>query len=87
MLYISLPAAATEGDCRINARPAEFRIEGEQFSCRYRDASAWARFTIVAARPGGALVSYACEDEEEVRESARSRDDHRCRSADPPPAG
>ena len=65
MFMLTLPKDATEGDCRINGQPAEFRRTPTAIAWRYKaDATGpWDTRTIIHAQPvPGDLISYVCED-------------------------
>ena len=82
MLFISLPKSHSEGTCRINGAPAEYRVLQNHLEIRPQGAEAWSRRRILDASQDGDEIQYACdggtESEEpstEVQSDRDSKDD------------
>jgi hypothetical protein len=41
MLAVTIPSGVTRGECRINARPCDFEVHGNEFWFRYKGDQAW----------------------------------------------
>jgi hypothetical protein len=65
MLTLTLPEGATDGDCRINARPCEFRLVPGHLEWRYKDEGPGFRRRRIAAvvSVGNGLLNYVCEND------------------------
>lgn len=63
MFMLTLPESAShEGGCRINGRPAEYRLYPDRIEFRHDGTGGWEVRTILDRRPQGSLVLYVCDD-------------------------
>lgn len=63
MFMLTLPESAPrEGGCRINGRPAEYRLYPDRIEFRHDDTDGWETRSILDRRPQGSLVMYVCDD-------------------------
>lgn len=62
MLMISLPKSEPAGNCRINGRPAEYRVALDHLEFRYEGDEAWDRRRILDAFQDGDVIRYSCDD-------------------------
>lgn len=63
MFMLTLPESAPpEGGCRINGRPAEYRLHPGRIEFRHHDTDGWESRTILDRQPQGELVLYVCDD-------------------------
>ena len=62
MLLLSLPKSEPAGTCRINGKPAEYRVDSEHLEFRFQGENAWDRRRILDAFQDGDLIRYSCDD-------------------------
>ena len=62
MLFLSLPKSQSQGTCRINGEPAEFRVLQHHLEIRFQGTEAWSRRRILDASQDGDQIQYSCDD-------------------------
>jgi hypothetical protein len=61
MLMLSIPKSEPIGNCSINGRPAEYRVDLDHLEFRY-EGEAWDRRRILDAFQDGDVIRYSCDD-------------------------
>lgn len=62
MLMLSIPKAEPAGNCRINGKSAEYRVDSDHLEFRYEGEDAWDRRRILDAFHDGDVIRYSCDD-------------------------